>query len=61
MNRCTQGAVRLIFDRLEKRLGTYEFLSTFEHILTDRGTEFGNPGALETGVNGIQRTSINGD
>ncbi len=58
MNRCTQGAVRLIFDRLEKRLGTYEFLSTFEHILTDRGTEFGNPGALETGVNGIQRTSI---
>ena len=57
MNRCTQGAVRLIFDRLEKRLGTYEFLSTFEHILTDRGTEFGNPGALETGVNGIQRTS----
>lgn len=58
MNRCTQGAVRLIFDRLEKRLGTYEFLSTFEYILTDRGTEFGNPGALETGVNGIQRTSI---
>ena len=58
MNRCTQGAVRLIFDRLEKRLGTYGFLSTFEYILTDRGSEFGDPESLETGVNGIQRTSI---
>ena len=58
MNRCTEGAVRLIFDRLEKRLGTYAFISTFEHILTDRGTEFGDPESLETGVNGIQRTSI---
>lgn len=58
MNRCTEGAVRLILDRLEKRLGTYGFISTFEHILTDRGTEFGDPEALETGANGIQRTSI---
>lgn len=58
MNRCTEGAVRLVFDRLEKRLGTYEFISTFEYILTDRGTEFGDPESLETGVNGIQRTSI---
>lgn len=40
------------------RLGTYDFLSTFEYILTDRGTEFGNPESLETGVNGIQRTGI---
>lgn len=58
MNRCTEGAVRLIFDRLEKRMGTYEFLSVFEYILTDRGAEFGDPESLETGVNGIQRTSI---
>ena len=58
MNRCTEGAVRLILDRLEKHLGTYGFISTFEHILTDRGTEFGDPEALETGANGIQRTSI---
>lgn len=58
MNRCTEGAVRLIFDRLEKRMGTYEFLSVFEYILTDRGSEFGDPESLETGVNGIQRTSI---
>ena len=35
MNRCTKGAVRLVFDRLEKRMGTYEFTSVFEYILTD--------------------------
>ena len=58
MNRCTKGAVRLVFDRLEKRMGTYEFTSVFEYILTDRGSEFGDPDALETGVNGIQRSSI---
>lgn len=58
MNRCTEGAVRLVFDRLEKRMGTFEFNSVFEYILTDRGSEFGNPDSLETGVNGIQRTSI---
>ena len=58
MNRCTKGAVRLVFDRLEKRLGTYDFLSAFEYILTDRGYEFGDPEVLETGINGIQRTSI---
>jgi len=58
MNRCTEGAVRLIFDRLEKRLGTFGFNSVFEYILTDRGSEFGDPDSLETGVDGIQRTSI---
>ena len=58
MNRCTEGAVRLVFDRLEKRMGTYEFVSIFEYLLTDRGSEFGDPEALETGVKGIQRTSI---
>lgn len=58
MNRCTKGAVRLVFDRLEKRMGTYEFASVFEYILTDRGSEFGAPEALETGINGIQRSSI---
>lgn len=58
MNRCTEGSVRLVFDRLEKRLGTYEFISAFEYLLTDRGSEFGDPDALETGIDGIQRTSI---
>ena len=58
MNRCTEGAVRLVFDRLEKRLGTYEFISVFEYLLTDRGSEFGDTDALETGIDGMQRTSI---
>ena len=58
MNRCPEGAVRLIFDRLEKRLGTYEFISVFKYLLTDRGSEFGDPDALETGIDGMQRTSI---
>lgn len=58
MNRCTKGAVRLIFDRLERRMGACEFASVFEYILTDRGCEFGDPDALETGVTGIQRSSI---
>lgn len=58
MNRCTPGAVRLVFDRLEKRIGTYEFLTLFEYLLTDRGGEFGKPDDLETGMDRIQRTSI---
>ena len=58
MNRCTEGAVRLVFDRLEKRMGTHGFFSVFEYLLTDRGSEFGDPDALETGINGIHRTSI---
>lgn len=58
LNRCTKGAVRLTFDRLEKRLGTYEFISVFENILTDRGSEFGDPVSLEKGLQGIQRSSI---
>ena len=53
-----KGAVRLIFDRLENRMGTFEFASVFEYILTDHGSEFGNPDALGTGVTGIQRSSI---
>ena len=57
MNRCTKGAVRAVFDRLEKRLGTVTFSILFETILTDRGGEFDDPEALETGMDD-QRTSI---
>lgn len=58
LNRCTKGAVRLIFDRLEKRLSTYEFLSVFENILTDRGSEFGViiPGFSEPPVRTLRAT-----
>lgn len=58
MNRNTEGSVRLVLDRLEKRFGTFDFLTLFEYILTDRGAEFGDPDCLETGVTGIQRTNI---
>jgi len=58
INRCTKGEVIQVFDRLEKRLGTYDFLTIFETILTDRGSEFADPGRLETGCFGIERTSI---
>ena len=51
MNRCTKGAVKLIFDKLERQLETYEFLTLFSTILTDRGSEFGDPEALEAGSN----------
>ncbi|CUX36371.1 hypothetical protein BN3590_00998 [Clostridium sp. C105KSO15] len=43
MNRCTKGAVRLVFDHLEKRLGTYEFVSLFEYVLTDYTEEKAMP------------------
>ena len=58
MNRCTEVAVRLVFDRLEKRMGTYEFASVFSYILTDRGSEFGDPDALETGITNTPNTMI---
>lgn len=58
LNRCTEGAVRAVFDRLEQTLGTYDFLRLFSVCLTDRGSEFGDPAALETGIHGIERTSI---
>ena len=58
MNRCTQGAVKLIFDKLEHQLGAYDFLKLFNVILTDRGAEFGNLEALENGSCGIVRSSI---
>ena len=58
MNRNTEGSVRLVLDRLEKRFGTFDFLTLFEYILTDRGAEFGDPDSLETGVTDVQRTNI---
>lgn len=58
LNRCTKGAVRAVFDRLETRLGSSTFRILFETILTDRGSEFGDPDALETGLDGYERTNI---
>ena len=57
--RCTPGAVRAVFDRLQSRLGSsFDFSCLFPVILTDRGVEFGNPYALEKAPDGTARTSI---
>lgn len=59
MNRCSPGAVKLIFDRLQAALGdAYEFAFTFPVILTDRGKEFGRPEELEKDSRKNPRTSI---
>ncbi len=58
LNRCTKGAVRTVFDKLEKDLTSYGFCTLFPTILTDRGGEFGDPERLETSKDGIVRTSI---
>ena len=58
MNRCTKGTVKLVFNKLEHQLGTYDFLTLFNTILTDRGSEFGDPESLENGIHGIMRSSI---
>jgi len=58
LNRNTKGAVKLVFDRLEKRIGTEDFRRMFGTILTDRGSEFGEPNALEAGIAGEKRTGI---
>lgn len=52
------ASVKAVFDRLEKKLGTLTFCSLFQVIITDRGGEFQNPEALETGIDNIIRTGI---
>ncbi len=40
INRCTKGAVKLVFNKLERQMGVYGFLTLFSTILTDYA-EFG--------------------
>jgi IS30 family transposase len=54
----SSGSVKKVFDSLERKLTTLLFCQLFPVILTDRGSEFSNPDALETGIDGIIRTSI---
>ena len=58
MDHCTKGAICMVFDRMEKKLGTYDFLYLFHTILTDRSYEFGDPVSLENDIHGIERTNI---
>jgi IS30 family transposase len=58
MERNTAGAVKIVYDRLERILGTSNFVSIFQVCLTDRGSEFSRPQELEYGIKEFQRTSI---
>ena len=59
MDRCTQGAVKAEFDKIQKALGDpYEFSFVFPVVLTDRGSEFGDPESLENDRDGRPRTGI---
>lgn len=50
--------IKKIFDTINKAIGTYLFCKTMPIILTDRGSEFKRPEALECGIDNILRTSI---
>lgn len=59
MQRCSPGAVKNVFDQLQRSLGdSIEFALSFPYILTDRGGEFGDPDSLEFDRNGCARTRI---
>lgn len=59
MNRCTAGAFKLEFERIQKALGDhFEFSFLFPVILTDRDGEFGEPDSLENDRNGNPRIRI---
>ena len=54
----TQANVQDVFDSLEKMLGANTFRKLFPVILTDNGSEFLNPFALEKSLKGGKRTMI---
>ena len=54
----TQKEVLRVFNMLEYELGNELFEKTFPIILTDNGTEFGDPLSLEFNDEGIGRTRI---
>ena len=54
----TQKEVLRVFNMLEYELGLELFGKTFPIILTDNGTEFGDPLSLEFNTEGICRTRI---
>ena len=58
LNDKTANSVIKVFNDLESALGNDLFEATFPVILTDNGTEFSNPLALEFNDEGIGRTRI---
>ncbi len=58
LNFKTQNEVKLVFNYLEKKLSLPVFKKLFSVILTDNGSEFGNPSALEFNESSEPRTRI---
>lgn len=54
----TSQSVIDVFDRLYITLGRKLFEKLFPVLLTDRGSEFSNPAALERSPDGIRRTNV---
>ena len=52
------AAVEKTFDKINKAIGTYLFCKTMPLIVTDRGSEFKHPDALERGIDNTLRTNI---
>lgn len=57
-DRNTSQSVIDVFDYLYDLLGSHSFCTMFPFILTDNGSEFSNPSALEQDKNGVRRTKI---
>ena len=55
---CSQVAVKEAIDKLYALLGHETFTRSFPVILTDNGSEFTKPEALEASPSGVQRTKI---
>lgn len=58
LNSQTQKLICNVFDRLELDLGYETFAKMFQIILTDNGSEFKDPKALETSLDGRKRTQL---
>lgn len=58
LNNKTSQEILNVFNWLENELGSNLFAIMFPVILTDNGTEFSNPKALEFNDEGIERTKI---
>lgn len=55
---CTQTSVQTVFDKLKETLTPAAFLKIFPLILTDNGSEFKNPNALESDAAGGKCTNV---
>ena len=56
--RNTASSVISVFDNLYERLGSDTFKRLFKVILTDNGSEFSNPLAIEKDNDGNERTKV---